>query len=346
MFTHEIFPSGRGTMTLLDFLHNKTYYATTPSGAAAATTTGKQGGKEKNVVKQHNFDDNDDNAEVISVTAHESDDDFTEHDHDEEETDDGEYVKALPIVQHDSDSSSSDASTTKSYIVHPQLTTIATANTGKANTKGHHPQQQQHQSTASLEDAFEARPPSTQTAAVAAEYVLCKPKKEKSKTNTVKLPKTTATTSSSRDKKYPRAAVPCANSDLCSEDRQAIWLIWSTLQIHAVEVRRMDDKGEVGKRMLRKLYKWNPKRVRQVLQCPPEGRGGVLADMARHILAYKMGTVCTNILLEVRFGTCLQFVRVATCVSASCVYHISLLLTLGLSSWMRPSYSVGSPRCY
>eukprot|EP00977_Amphora_coffeiformis_P003554 scaffold689_cov186-Amphora_coffeaeformis.AAC.4 len=93
-------------------------------------------------------------------------------------------------------------------------------------------------------------------------------------------------------------ATPSTN--FSAEDRQALWLIWSTLQIHAEAVQQLDEEAAVGKLMVKKLYKWNPRRMRQCLQCPPEGRGGVLADMARHILAYKMGNVCSNILYEVR----------------------------------------------
>ena len=95
-------------------------------------------------------------------------------------------------------------------------------------------------------------------------------------------------------------ATPCPMNNLSTEDRQAFWLIWSTLQIHSQEVQRLDERAAIGKRMLRKLFKWDCKRMQQCLQCPPEGRGGVLADMARHILAYKMGNMCTNILQKVR----------------------------------------------
>jgi len=90
-----------------------------------------------------------------------------------------------------------------------------------------------------------------------------------------------------------------SSTTLGTEDRQALWLIWSTLRIHAEAVHQLDESAAVGKLMLKKLYTWNSKRMRQCLQCPPEGRGGILADMARHILAYKMGNVCSNILCEV-----------------------------------------------
>ena len=88
-------------------------------------------------------------------------------------------------------------------------------------------------------------------------------------------------------------------TSLAAEDRQALWLVWSTLQIHADAVQQLDEQAAVGRLMLTKLYKWNSRRMRECLQCPPEGRGGILADMARHILAYKMGNVCSNILYEV-----------------------------------------------
>lgn len=90
------------------------------------------------------------------------------------------------------------------------------------------------------------------------------------------------------------------HSVLSTPDRQALWLIWSTLQIHADAVQYHDETGAVGKLMVRKLYRWDAKRMRQCLQCPPDGRGGVLADMARHILAFKMGNLCSNILHSVR----------------------------------------------
>ena len=96
-----------------------------------------------------------------------------------------------------------------------------------------------------------------------------------------------------------QASTPCPLHNLSSEDRQALWLIWATMQIHAGEVQRLDERAAIGKRMLRKLYTWSPQRVRDCLQCPPEGRGGILADMARHILAYKMGHLCTDILQKV-----------------------------------------------
>lgn len=88
---------------------------------------------------------------------------------------------------------------------------------------------------------------------------------------------------------------------LSSEDRQALWLIWTTLQIHSDDVVRLEEEGAIGRSMLRKLYDWNPARVRQCLQCPPEGRGGILAEMARHVLAIRMGNLGNNILREVRY---------------------------------------------
>jgi hypothetical protein len=87
---------------------------------------------------------------------------------------------------------------------------------------------------------------------------------------------------------------------LTSADRQALWLVWTTLQVNADYVQNLDEKGAVGKLMLQKLYKWHPQRLRECLQCPPEGRGGILAEMARHIFAIKMGHACHRILHEVR----------------------------------------------
>lgn len=104
----------------------------------------------------------------------------------------------------------------------------------------------------------------------------------------------TVSLSSIKEEKAPLVA------RLTSEDRQALWLIWSTMQIHADDVQQLEDEGIMGRRMLKKLYDWNPQRLRECLQCPPEGRGGVLAEMARHILSIRMGILANNILREVR----------------------------------------------
>jgi hypothetical protein len=87
---------------------------------------------------------------------------------------------------------------------------------------------------------------------------------------------------------------------LTAADRQALWLVWTTLQVNADVTHHLDDtETAVGKLMLQKLYTWNPQRARACLQCPPPGKGGILAEMARHIFALKMGHACHGILREV-----------------------------------------------
>jgi hypothetical protein len=98
----------------------------------------------------------------------------------------------------------------------------------------------------------------------------------------------------------PPKSAQLSPTKLTSADRQALWLVWTTLQVNADYVQNLDEKGAVGKLMLQKLYKWHPQRLRECLQCPPDGRGGILAEMARHIFAIKMGHACHRILHEVR----------------------------------------------
>jgi hypothetical protein len=91
-------------------------------------------------------------------------------------------------------------------------------------------------------------------------------------------------------------------------DRRAMKILsTSFLQKYANLIDENDEKALVGRSMVQKLYTWHSRRVQQVLQCPPAGSGGQLAEMARHILAYKLGHVCTTVLKLVCWGTVLRF---------------------------------------